>query len=158
MFDPYHRWLSIPKQYRPPTYYQLLGIDPDETDPEVIKEAALRQTSHVRMYQTGPYAEACTKLLNEIALARATLLHPDKRREYDARLPRRSPPALSVVEVEPVPLPVVEVERVSLPPPRLDVRAGVLILLGAGCMLVVQLIVWGVLRLALSVLRSGAEE
>jgi hypothetical protein len=86
MFDPYHRWLAIPRGQRPPTYYQLLGVDPDEADPDVIAEAALRQTSHVRTYQTGPYAERCTALLNEIARARATLTHPERRREYDARL------------------------------------------------------------------------
>jgi hypothetical protein len=88
MFDPYHRWLAIPKGKRPPNYYQLLGVDSDEADAEVIAEAALRQASHVRTYQTGPHAERCTALLNEIAQARATLLHPDRRREYDARIGR----------------------------------------------------------------------
>jgi WD40 repeat protein len=87
MFDPYHRWLAIPPGQRPPTYYQLLGITPDETDNEVIEDAALRQTSHVRLYQTGPYASECTALLNELGQARATLLNPDKRRQYDATLP-----------------------------------------------------------------------
>ncbi|MFO0925981.1 MAG: hypothetical protein U0736_02955 [Gemmataceae bacterium] len=97
MLDPYHRWLGIPKHLRPPTYYQLLGIAPDETDREVIEEAALRQTSHVRTYQTGPFAQPCTALLNEIAQAKATLLNPAKRKEYDARLaealPAVPPPA-----------------------------------------------------------------
>jgi hypothetical protein len=141
MFDPYHRWLSIPKHQRPPTHYQLLGVAPDEADPQVITEAALRQTTHVRTYQTGPYAEACTKILNEIAQARATLLHPDRRRDYDARhAPAATPP----------PLPVVEVERVVLPRQSrsvLDGRAGLLVLLGAGCMLLAQLLVLGLLWL-----------
>ncbi len=86
MFDPYHRWLAIPKDQRPPTYYQLLGIAPDETDTEVIEEAALRQTSHVRLYQTGPQASECTAILNELGQARATLLNPEKRKQYDANL------------------------------------------------------------------------
>jgi hypothetical protein len=86
MFDPYHKWLGIPRDRRPPTYYQLLGIPLGEADVEVIKEGALRQTSHVRMYQTGPHGPECTRLLNEIAEARATLLNPAARREYDARL------------------------------------------------------------------------
>jgi hypothetical protein len=86
MFDPYHRWLAIPPGQRPPTYYQLLGVAPDENDAEVITEAALRQTSHVRTYQTGPHAAECTALLNEIGQARATLLNAAKRKEYDARL------------------------------------------------------------------------
>ena len=86
MFDPYHKWMGIPKGQRPPTHYQLLGISPDETDAEVIKEAALRQTAHVRVYQTGPQAELCTRLLNEIAQARAVLLNSQLRQEYDAGL------------------------------------------------------------------------
>jgi WD40 repeat protein len=88
MFDPYHRWLGIPPDQRPPTFYQLLGVSPDEADPEVIREAALRQTSHVRLYQTGPYAAQCTAILNEIGQARSVLLHPEKRKQYDAGLPR----------------------------------------------------------------------
>jgi hypothetical protein len=64
----------------------LLGIAADETDPEVIEEAALRQTSHVRLYQTGPQSAECTTILNEIGQARATLLNAEKRRQYDAGL------------------------------------------------------------------------
>jgi hypothetical protein len=86
MFDAYHQWLGISKNQRPPTFYQLLGVAPDETDGEVIKEAALRQTSHVRTYQTGPHAEECTRLLNEIARARAVLLSSTARNEYDAQV------------------------------------------------------------------------
>jgi hypothetical protein len=86
MFDPYHKWLGIPRGQRPPTYYQLLGIAPDEDDPEVIAEAALRQTSHVRTYQTGPHARECVELLNEIGRARTTLLDPARRKVYDASL------------------------------------------------------------------------
>jgi hypothetical protein len=95
MFDPYHKWLSIPRDQRPPTHYQLLGIAPDEDDPEVIDEAAIRQTAHVRMYQSGPQAQECSRLLNEIALARATLLDPVRRRAYDAglRVGKDEPPA-----------------------------------------------------------------
>jgi hypothetical protein len=86
MFDPYHKWLGIPKDQRPPTFYQLLGIAIDEQDLEVIEEAAIRQTAHVRGYQIGPHAAECTRLLNEIAQARQTLLNPAKRKEYDAKL------------------------------------------------------------------------
>jgi WD40 repeat protein len=86
MFDPYHKWLGIPEDQRPPTYYQLLGVAPPETDREVIEEMALRQTSHVRTYQTGPHAADCTRLLNEIAHARTVLLNPARRRAYDAHL------------------------------------------------------------------------
>jgi hypothetical protein len=99
MFDPYHRWLGIAKEEQPPTYYRLLGINPSEEDPEVIEEAAIRQTTHVRTNQLGPHADHCTRLLNEIARARSTLLDPEKRRQYDATLaakterPRQLPQA-----------------------------------------------------------------
>jgi hypothetical protein len=92
MFDPYRKWLDLPHGQRPPTHYLLLGVAPGEADPEIIKEAALRQTSRVRVYQTGPHAELCTRLLNEIAQARAVLLNPKLREDYDARLhPRKGP-------------------------------------------------------------------
>src|SRR5262245_57792243 len=95
MFDPYHKWLAIPKEQRPPTLYQLLGIADDEADREVIEEAAIRQTTHLRTYQAGPRARECTVLLNEVAQARATLLNSAKRKEYDARLKKAGPPASS---------------------------------------------------------------
>ncbi len=88
MFDPYHKWLGIPPEQQPPTLYQLLGISPREQDPEVIEEAAIRQTAHVRTYQNGPHAQECARLLGEIARARTTLLNPTKRQEYDRRLAR----------------------------------------------------------------------
>jgi hypothetical protein len=103
MFDPYHRWLGIPRDQRPPTHYQLLGIAVDETDTEVIQEAALRQTSHVRLYQTGPYAAQATTILNEIGQARAVLLNPEKRKQYDASLappPAETPPGEGEARLE----------------------------------------------------------
>ena len=90
MFDPYHKWLGIAKEEQPPTHYRLLGINASEKDPEVIEEAAIRQTTHVRTNQLGPHAEHCTRLLNEIARARSTLLDPEKRRQYDATLPAKT--------------------------------------------------------------------
>jgi hypothetical protein len=86
MFDPYRKWLGIPPGQRPPTHYQLLGIAAEETDLEVIEEAALGRTAHLRTYQTGPHAQECAKLLNEIAQAKLVLRDPPKRREYDAGL------------------------------------------------------------------------
>lgn len=90
MFDPYHKWLGIRKDQRPPTHYQLLGISDDETDLDVIEEAALRQLAHVRTYQMGPNAKECTRILNELSQARTALLNPAKRKEYDAKLARKS--------------------------------------------------------------------
>jgi hypothetical protein len=85
-FDPYRKWLGIPKTQGPPTYFQLLGLAPGESDTEVIEEAAIRQTKHVRAYQIGPHAELSTRLLNEIAQARHVLLDPRKRASYERKI------------------------------------------------------------------------
>src|SRR6516164_9082938 len=100
MFDPYHKWLGIPKDQRPPTFYQLLGIAPDEKDLEVIEEAAIRQTTYLRGYQIGPHAQDCTRLLNEIALARATLVNAAKRAEYDGKIKPQARPATTEAAVQ----------------------------------------------------------
>jgi hypothetical protein len=102
MFDPYHKWLGIRPGQRPPNYYQLLGIDENEKDPEVIEEQAMSRTAHVRTYQAGQHAEDCKRVLGELALARATLLKPEKRRDYDAKLRAAAPK-------EPAPIPVAPV-------------------------------------------------
>ncbi len=101
MFDPYHKWLGIPKDQRPPTYYQLLGIAPGETDQEVIDEAAVRQIAHVRTYQIGPHAAEATRLLNEISQAKTTLLNPAKRKAYDEKL--ATVPAAQITTAKPPP-------------------------------------------------------
>jgi hypothetical protein len=64
------------------TYYQLLDVSPDEQDPKVIEEAALRRSIHVRAYQLTRPSES-TQRLNEIAQALITLLDSVRRREYD---------------------------------------------------------------------------
>jgi hypothetical protein len=76
------------------TYYQVLDISPDEQDPKVIEEAALRCSGHVRAYQLTRESE-CTLRLNEIARALITLLDPVRRREYDLSLGKHLCPALS---------------------------------------------------------------
>lgn len=91
-FDPYLRWLGIRHTDRPVNYYRLLGIDLNESDPDVIATAADRQMSHVRRYQAGSYAKQSQELLNELASARLILLDAERRAEYD-RLNRLVSPA-----------------------------------------------------------------
>ncbi|MGE0608700.1 MAG: WD40 repeat domain-containing protein [Pirellulales bacterium] len=95
MFDPYRKWLGIPEGTRPPTHYQLLAISPDESDREVINAAAVRQSSYVRNFQAGKFAEDATKILNELAAAKACLLDAAKRAAYDAQLQQSQPAAVS---------------------------------------------------------------
>jgi hypothetical protein len=89
---------SIPSEQPSSTYYQVLGISPDEQNPRVIEEAALGCSGHVRAYQLTCESE-CTLRLNEIAQALITLLDPDRRREYDRGLGKPSSP--SVLERRP---------------------------------------------------------
>jgi hypothetical protein len=88
-FDPYHRWLGIAKGQRPPNHYQLLGVPVGEADLEVIEEAAVRQSAHVRTYQIGQHAADCARILNEIALAKTVLLNPKFCRKPVCRKPSR---------------------------------------------------------------------
>lgn len=85
-FDPYRKWLGIPKREQPPNHYRLLAIDWFESDPDVIEAAADRQMAHVRTYQGGAHAEESQRLLNELSAARLCLLTPEKKAAYDADL------------------------------------------------------------------------
>lgn len=114
MFDPYHKWLGIRKEQRPPTHYQLLGISPDETDVEVIEEAAIRQMAHIRTYQIGPHAKECTQILNEISQARTTLLNAGKRKDYDAQLAAKA--AEKLAQEQPIAEQAVAAQITATPP------------------------------------------
>jgi len=85
-FDPYHKWLSIPKDKRPPTHYQLLGISPSEEDSQAIEAAAKRQSDLVRQFKQSEHADAVGMILYEIEEARLCLLNPESRRQYDSKL------------------------------------------------------------------------
>ncbi len=85
-FDPYYRWLSISPEEQPPTLYRLLGLRPFEDNPDVIENAADRQMTHLRTYQSGKHSEASQKLLNEIAAAKLNLLNLEKKAQYDKLL------------------------------------------------------------------------
>ncbi len=86
MFDPYRKWLGIPKWEQPPNHYRLLGINLFENDPDVIETAADRQMGHVRNYQAGKHSEWSQRLLNELSAARICLLNAEKKKAYDEKL------------------------------------------------------------------------
>jgi hypothetical protein len=94
MFDPYRAWLGISSTKRPVNYYQLLGISPDETDARAVKKAAAARLERLEAHREGRFADECERLEQEIDKAKATLLDPDKRARYDAKvLDRDGPPA-----------------------------------------------------------------
>ena len=102
-FDPYHRWLGIPPEEQPADHYRLLGIARFECDPEVIRDAATRQMGHVRTYHLGPHAELSQQILNELGMAKACLLDPQKKAAYDAALREQQRAAVSEIPAPPAP-------------------------------------------------------
>jgi len=92
-FNPYHKWLGIPRNQLPPNHYRLLGIDPFESDPDVIEAAADQRSAHLRTFRTGKHAEISEKLLADVAAAKVCLLRPEAKAEYDADLKEKMPPA-----------------------------------------------------------------
>ena len=85
-FDPYHNWLGIPPEEQPPCYYRLLGVNPHETNSDVISNAADRQMIFVRQFQDGEHQAESQRVLNELAAAKICLLNPGTRATYDLRL------------------------------------------------------------------------
>jgi hypothetical protein len=85
-FDPYLQWLKIPADRRPPTAYDILGIDPSVTDVERIDDLAYEKMAFLRTFQLGKDAEVAQNILNELAMARITLTDPGKRALYDQHL------------------------------------------------------------------------
>ncbi len=85
-FDPYYKWLGIPPEEQPPTFYRLLGIVQFEADTDVIANAANRQMVHLRQLQQGQYAAVAQQILKEVAAAKATLLNPEAKTQYDQSL------------------------------------------------------------------------
>jgi len=88
-FDPYYHWLGIPPKNQPADHYRLLGVERFETHPDVIESAADQRMAHLRSFQSGKRGKLSQRLLNELAVARATLLDPAKKAGYDQQLRAR---------------------------------------------------------------------
>lgn len=97
MVDPYV-WLGVPPGPRPPTHYQLLGLDPAVTDPAAVRAAADRQLRKLAEHLTGPDALAAEQVWTEVEEARDTLLDPARRAHYDATVPMRLPAPVATSE------------------------------------------------------------
>jgi len=85
-FDPYHVWLGIAADEQPADSYRLLGIRKFEGNPDVIANAAYRQMAHLKTFQIGARANECQRLLNEVSVAAACLLDPQRKAAYDASI------------------------------------------------------------------------
>lgn len=85
-FDPYHKWLGIPKNRRPPSHYDLLGISLNEDDPEMIRSEAEQRKRFVEMQKGKGRDRSVSEILYRLDEAVTTLLSPEMRRDYDRRL------------------------------------------------------------------------
>jgi len=98
-FDPYHKLLGIPPEEQPPDHYRLLGLSRRfEDDIEVIENCSNRVMQSLRQHQSGVHGSEIAKLLNEVSVARRTLLNPEKKLAYDDELRNAE---IEVVESEP---------------------------------------------------------
>lgn len=126
-FDPYRKWLGIPTDEQPPNFYRLLGIAKFEDDPDVISNAADRQMSHVRTYQSSKHSDLSQQILNELSKAKVCLLSPDKREAYDAELKAQNDGSTPVLVAKRLPSPA----AVPTPPPPMPtdepVATGILV-------------------------------
>lgn len=85
-FNAYHKWLGIPVDKCPPTYYDLLQISEQEQDRAVIQMAVERQKTHLEQFRTAKQAKTVDQLVYELEEAELTLLNPEMREEYDQRV------------------------------------------------------------------------
>jgi len=88
-FDPYYEWLGIPPAQQPPNLYQLLGIQPFESNVKVISIASDKQMSYFHSLKASKHVAESQRLLTEVSKARIVLLDPDKKQAYDAELRRQ---------------------------------------------------------------------
>lgn len=85
-FNPYRKWLGIPKNRTPANHYDILGVSLDEEDPEVIRGAAEQRRSYVEQQRGLGHDKAVKKILYQLDEAEMTLLDVKLRRDYDKRL------------------------------------------------------------------------
>jgi sulfatase modifying factor 1 len=119
-FDPYHIWLGIPEADRPISKYRLLGLADFELDRDVISTAVERQIVFLRMLQAGEHEVLVAQLLNEVSLARVTLLNADEKVVYDEQLrieltPEPEPAPTQAIET-PAPSPIPVAARAPVTP------------------------------------------
>jgi formylglycine-generating enzyme required for sulfatase activity len=100
-FDPYHIWLEISPDEQPPTPQRLLGIAPDETDKETIREAALQRNAFIRQFSLGEQGKIAERLLNEIAAARDNILAGNVQTAVETPSPVETPIEPDVEKVDP---------------------------------------------------------
>ncbi|HVA47231.1 MAG TPA: hypothetical protein VNH11_12760 [Pirellulales bacterium] len=87
--NPYRDWLGVESPSATPSYYDLLGLPPLESDTAKIAAAFQRQSQRLSPHLSGGDSDAAQRLLAELAEARMTLLTPTAKRAYDQALASR---------------------------------------------------------------------
>jgi hypothetical protein len=85
-FNPYREWLGLRADIDAPDYYQLLGLEPFESDRTRLTTAADRALARVRGFRPGVHAAAWARLLDELASAKSCFSDPERKSTYDNRL------------------------------------------------------------------------
>lgn len=100
----YRKWLGVRGEPRELNHFEVLGLEADEDDAEIIRNAAIRQASYVRTFQRQKQFETLVaQTLERIAVAERTLLDPARRQAYRAELLSRT--AAAPAAAAPIPPP-----------------------------------------------------
>ena len=87
--DPYTQFLGLPPGPRPPSFYELLGLEMFCSHHERINQAVRKQFRIIKPFQDHPERrsrEAIQDIMNEIATARVVLVDPERKEDYDLAL------------------------------------------------------------------------
>ena len=90
-FDPFHKWLGIPTDKRPITYYDLLGLQFGERDPIAIRSAIEQRRAFVSQQRGQGQDQYVQKLLSQIDKATTTLLSEETKFRYDKEIAHLKP-------------------------------------------------------------------
>lgn len=85
-FDPYYKWLGIPREEQLLDHYRLLGITRLESEAEVIRNAADMRMLYLKTFDRGKHSAESQALLNKVSRARVCLLNGETKQAYDDQL------------------------------------------------------------------------
>ncbi|MDP6444413.1 MAG: hypothetical protein QGG36_19135 [Pirellulaceae bacterium] len=85
-FDPYLEWLEIPADRRPPTHYELLGLEELERDQTAVDDGFRQRYAAVRRYQVGEHSRHALRMLTELTKAYDCLSDLQRKLDYDKQL------------------------------------------------------------------------
>ena len=89
-FNPYRDWLDLDLTDKP-TYYQLLGVSPSETDVEEIRHQAKRRLRKLEKIDDVSRETLKQRLVTQIKRAAKVLLSEELRKKYDEKLATAAP-------------------------------------------------------------------